>query len=119
MAIPENPDPADPGRRSFLRWREIPASVWMLGLVSLLMDVSSEMIHALLPVFLVTVLGASAVMVGLIGDISGGRGLHCDRLLLCVCADGSAEQAGVRSCGSVFDHHRVLDWSAQRERLCS
>ena len=34
--------------------REIPAPIWALGFVSLLMDVSSEMIHALLPVYLVT-----------------------------------------------------------------
>lgn len=52
--------------RSFLRWREIPSGVWALGLVSLLMDVSSEMIHALLPLYLVTVLGASMMTVGLI-----------------------------------------------------
>ena len=44
----------------------IPRSIWMLGLVSLCMDVSSELIHSLLPVFLVTVLGASALAVGLI-----------------------------------------------------
>jgi hypothetical protein len=36
--------------------REIPSGVWALGFVSMLMDVSSEMIHALLPVYLVTVL---------------------------------------------------------------
>ena len=46
--------------------RRIPASIWVLGFVSLLMDVSSELIHSLLPVFLVSVLGASAVTVGLI-----------------------------------------------------
>jgi MFS family permease len=40
--------------------------VWALGLVSLFMDTSSEMIHALLPVFLVTVLGASAATLGLL-----------------------------------------------------
>ncbi len=45
---------------------KIPRAVWALGFVSLLMDVSSEMIHALLPVFLVTTLGASAFAVGLI-----------------------------------------------------
>ena len=39
----------------------IPAGVWVLGFVSLLMDVSSEMIHSLLPLFMVTVLGASAL----------------------------------------------------------
>jgi predicted methyltransferase len=35
----------------------VPGAVWVLGLVSLFMDLSSEMIHALLPVYLVTVLG--------------------------------------------------------------
>jgi MFS family permease len=44
----------------------LPAAIWLLGFVSLLMDVSSEMIHSLLPVFLVTALGASAFSVGLI-----------------------------------------------------
>ena len=44
----------------------IPAAVWALGFVSLLMDVSSELVHSLLPVFLVTALGASAFVVGLI-----------------------------------------------------
>ena len=40
--------------------------LWALGLVSLLMDVSSEMVHALLPLFLVTTLGTSVFTVGLI-----------------------------------------------------
>ncbi len=44
----------------------LPAGIWALGFVSLLMDVSSELIHSLLPVFLVTTLGASALAVGLI-----------------------------------------------------
>lgn len=48
------------------RLRQIPRGVWALGLVSLFMDISSEMIHALLPVFLVTVLGTGAALVGLI-----------------------------------------------------
>lgn len=52
------------------RLREIPAAVWALGFVSLLMDLSSEIIHALLPVYLVTVLGASMVTVGLIEGIA-------------------------------------------------
>src|SRR6266545_8433067 len=56
--------------RSFLRWREIPASIWALGLVSLLMDVSSEMIHALLPLYLVSVLGTSTLTVGVIEGIA-------------------------------------------------
>ena len=44
----------------------IPRAIWALGFVSLLMDVSSELIHSLLPVFMVTVLGTSAFMLGLI-----------------------------------------------------
>lgn len=46
-------------------WRVIPAGVWVLGFVSMLMDISSEMIHALLPIYLVTVLGTSALTVGI------------------------------------------------------
>lgn len=45
-------------------------SVWVLGLVSLLMDLSSEMIHSLLPVFMVTTLGATALTLGLIEGIA-------------------------------------------------
>ena len=56
--------------RSVFRWREIPGSVWALGLVSLFMDLSSEMIHALLPLYLVTVLGASTLEVGVIEGIA-------------------------------------------------
>jgi MFS family permease len=44
----------------------LPAAIWVLGFVSLLMDISSEMIHSLLPVFMVTTLGMSALAVGLI-----------------------------------------------------
>ena len=44
----------------------IPRTVWALGFVSLFMDLSSEMVHSLLPVFLMTTLGASAFSVGLI-----------------------------------------------------
>jgi MFS family permease len=44
----------------------IPAGVWALGIVSLLMDVSSELIHSLLPVFMFTALGVSAFTIGLI-----------------------------------------------------
>jgi MFS family permease len=51
-------------------FRRIPPAVWVLGLVSLLMDVSSEMIHALLPIYLVTVLGTSALTVGIIEGIA-------------------------------------------------
>lgn len=51
-------------------WRRLPAGIWALGFVSLLMDVSSEMIHALLPVYLVVGLGATALTVGIIEGIA-------------------------------------------------
>jgi MFS family permease len=50
--------------------RAIPPGIWALGFVSMLMDVSSEMIHALLPIYLVTVLGTSATTVGAIEGIA-------------------------------------------------
>jgi len=50
----------------FSTLRQIPGSIWALGFVSLLMDVSSELIHSLLPVFMVTTLSISVFTVGLI-----------------------------------------------------
>ena len=49
---------------------KIPRSVWALGFVSMFMDISSEMIHALLPLYMVTVLGTSVVAVGFIEGIA-------------------------------------------------
>ncbi|PPB80976.1 putative MFS family arabinose efflux permease [Albidovulum inexpectatum] len=51
-------------------WRRLPGGIWALGLVSMLMDVSSEMIHALLPVYLVVGLGTTALTVGIIEGIA-------------------------------------------------
>ncbi|MBA3774300.1 MAG: MFS transporter [Ramlibacter sp.] len=53
----------------------IPAAVWALGFVSLLADIGSEMVHSLLPVFLVTVAGASMVTVGLIEGVAESTAL--------------------------------------------
>ena len=53
----------------------IPRSVWMLGFVSLFMDVSSELIHSLLPVFMVSSLGATALMVGLVEGVAEATAL--------------------------------------------
>jgi MFS family permease len=50
--------------------RQIPRTVWALGLVSMFMDVSSEMIHSLLPLFLTGTLGASVLLVGIIDGIA-------------------------------------------------
>ena len=51
-------------------WRRLPAGIWALGFVSMLMDVSSEMIHALLPVYLTLGLGATALAVGVIEGVA-------------------------------------------------
>src|SRR5258705_9556817 len=51
-------------------YRAIPRSVIALGFISLFMDTSSEIIHSLLPSFLVTVLGVSALSVGIIEGIA-------------------------------------------------
>ena len=50
--------------------RNLPRAVWALGLTSLLMDTSSELIHGLLPVFLVVTLGASATALGVVEGIA-------------------------------------------------
>jgi MFS family permease len=55
--------------------RAIPAGVWVLGFVSMLMDISSEMVHSLLPLFMVTVLGASALTIGLIEGLAEATAL--------------------------------------------
>ena len=60
----ERTDSLVPGRR------RLPTAIWALGLVSLLMDTSSELIHSLSPVLLVSVLGASVVAVGFIEGIA-------------------------------------------------
>ncbi|WP_353471610.1 MFS transporter [Salipiger sp. H15] len=57
-------DPSAPTRPA------IPATVWMLGIVSLLMDVSSEMVNALLPLYLAGGLGASVLAIGVIEGLS-------------------------------------------------
>ena len=49
---------------------KIPRSVWALGFVSMFMDISSEMIHALLPLYMVTVLGTSVAAVGFIEGVA-------------------------------------------------
>ena len=55
--------------------QKIPAGVWVLGFVSMLMDISSEMIHSLLPIFMVATLGASALAIGLIEGLAEATAL--------------------------------------------
>lgn len=54
---------------------QIPTGIWVLGFVSLLMDISSEMIHSLLPLFMVTTLGISVFAVGLIEGLAESTAL--------------------------------------------
>lgn len=54
---------------------QIPASIWVLGFVSMLMDISSELVHSLLPVFMVSALGASAFAVGMIEGMAEATAL--------------------------------------------
>jgi MFS family permease len=48
----------------------LPTGIWALGIGSLFMDMSSELIHSLLPIFMVTTLGASMVTVGILEGVS-------------------------------------------------
>ena len=54
---------------------QIPAGIWVLGFVSMLMDISSEIVHSLLPLFMVTMLGASAFTVGIIEGLAESTAL--------------------------------------------
>jgi MFS family permease len=53
----------------------LPRAIWALGLTSLFMDVSSEMIHGLLPLYITGTLGAGAIAVGLIEGIAEATAL--------------------------------------------
>jgi len=55
----------------------LPPGIWALGFVSMFMDISSEMIHGLLPVFLTSMLGASTEMVGLIEGVGEATASIC------------------------------------------
>ena len=59
----------------FATLNRIPKGVWVLGGVSLLMDVSSEMIHSLLPLFMATTLGASVIVIGIIEGVAEATAL--------------------------------------------
>ena len=61
--------------KAFGTLKQIPAGIWVLGLVSMLMDISSEMIHSLLPMFMVGALGASALAVGVVEGLAESTAL--------------------------------------------
>lgn len=75
--MPTDPNPAPPLRPTAgkVGLRRIPTGVWVLGFVSMLMDISSEMVHSLLPLFMVGTLGTSAFTVGLIEGLGESTAL--------------------------------------------
>ena len=79
--------------------RQIPSGVWVLGFVSMLMDISSEMIHSLLPMFMVTVLGASALTVGLIEGLA-----EATALIVKVFSGALSDYLGKRKALAVFGY---------------
>ena len=52
--------------------RKLPGGIWVLGFVSMFMDISSELVHSLLPIFMTTVLGAPMVTIGIVEGVSEG-----------------------------------------------
>lgn len=65
----------DPALKIGSTLRLIPSGIWVLGLVSMLMDISSEIIHSLLPLFMVTTLGLSTLTIGLIEGLAEATAL--------------------------------------------
>ena len=55
--------------------KAIPKSIWVLGFVSMLTDISSDMVHSLLPMYLVSTMGASVLTVGLIEGVAESSAL--------------------------------------------
>jgi MFS family permease len=51
-------------------FRSLPPGIWALGLVSMFMDTSSELVHSLLPVFMTSVLGVSMLTVGVVEGVA-------------------------------------------------
>jgi MFS family permease len=64
--------PSNPGSAASAKgvYRSLPKSIWVLGFGSMFMDISSELVHSLLPIFMATVLGASMVTIGIIEGIA-------------------------------------------------
>ncbi|MFZ6772109.1 MFS transporter [Undibacterium sp. SXout7W] len=77
----------------------LPKSIWVLGFVSMLMDISSEMIHSLLPMFMVGTLGISVFAVGLIDGIA-----ESTTLLVKVFSGALSDRLGKRKALAVFGY---------------
>lgn len=82
----------------FSTLRRIPGGVWIIGFVSLLMDISSEMIHSLLPLFMATALGAPVVIIGLIEGVAEATAL-CVKVFSGVISDYIGKRKGLAVLG--------------------
>ena len=69
MKIPNSNDHRPPAL-TLTAFQALPAGIWALGFVSMFMDISSELIHSLLPVFMTTALGATVTFVGVIEGVA-------------------------------------------------
>jgi sugar phosphate permease len=69
LSAPPEDSPGSP-RATTAIYRALPSSIWALGLGSMLMDTSSELVHSLLPIFMSTVLGVSMVTIGIIEGVA-------------------------------------------------
>jgi len=82
----------------FSTLRRIPCGVWIIGCVSLLMDISSEMIHSLLPLFMTTALGTPVVIIGLIEGLAEATAL-CVKVFSGVISDFIGKRKGLAVLG--------------------
>lgn len=64
------PRHSDPPASTLGTYRALPTGIWILGLGSMFMDISSELVHSLLPIFMATALGASMVTIGIIEGVA-------------------------------------------------
>ena len=78
--------------------RHMPTGIWVLGFVSLLMDISSEMIHSLLPLFMVTTLGAGATAVGIVEGLAESLALVV-KVFSGTLSDYLGKRKGLALCG--------------------
>ena len=71
MTSSRQSNPESPASTKAL-YRRLPRGIWVLGFVSMFMDISSELVHSLLPIFMATVLGASMATIGIVEGVAEG-----------------------------------------------
>src|SRR5512143_1990153 len=60
----------EPNKKQRVTIKQLPRNVWVVGLTSLFMDISSEMVLNILPLFLANVLGVKTNIIGLIEGLA-------------------------------------------------